>query len=73
MYLLFVVPRALSTHYSCKMCSVKRSHKTLSIFDKIKIVEDINKGLSGRVLAQKYGVGTSTISDIKKKSEKFKK
>lgn len=55
------------------MPSVKRSHKTLSILDKIKIVDSLNKGISGSALAKKYDVGTSTISDIKKNSERLKR
>lgn len=47
------------------MPRVKRAHKTLSILDKIKLIEEIEKGVSGKLLADKYGVGTSTISDIK--------
>ena len=43
----------------------KRAHKTLSIEEKVEILDQIpNK--SYRIISEKYGVGTSTISDIKK-------
>lgn len=38
----------------------------LSLKDKINIIDSLKKGETGRKLADKYGVGTSTISDIKK-------
>ncbi|XP_051162408.1 jerky protein homolog-like [Leptopilina boulardi] len=46
-----------------------RKRVVLPITDKIKIIESLKKGESGRLLADKYGVGTSTISDIKKNAE----
>lgn len=44
----------------------KRAHKTLSLGDKLKIIEALNRGQSGKILAEKFGVGASTICDIKK-------
>ncbi|KHJ40258.1 CENP-B DNA-binding domain protein [Trichuris suis] len=49
--------------------AVKRKRVVLTLKDKIEIVEALNKGESGCSLAEKHGVGTSTVSDIKKKSE----
>ena len=49
----------------------KRKHKTLSIKQKSEIIERLNKGESGKVLAAEYGVGRSTICDIKKKKPKI--
>ncbi|XP_051174284.1 jerky protein homolog-like [Leptopilina boulardi] len=46
-----------------------RKRVVIPITDKIKIIESLKKGESGRLLADKYGVGTSTISDIKKNAE----
>lgn len=53
--------------------SVKRAHKTLSILEKLKVIEDSKKGLTGKQLAKKYGVGEATICDIKKQSGRFKR
>lgn len=55
------------------MYSRKRSHKTLSIFDKLEILGALNKGESGSNLAKKYDIGSSTISDIKKSKEQIKR
>uniref|UniRef100_A0A1B6LJJ7 HTH CENPB-type domain-containing protein n=1 Tax=Graphocephala atropunctata TaxID=36148 RepID=A0A1B6LJJ7_9HEMI len=46
--------------------SSKRKRVVLSLADKIKIIEQLDKGVSGKHLADVYKVGTSTISDIKK-------
>lgn len=51
----------------------KRKHTTLSIKEKSDIVKRLALGESGKVLANEYGVGTSTISDIKKNKDKIKK
>jgi hypothetical protein len=47
----------------------KRNHKTLSLTDKNTILKRLDKGESGKALAREFQVGTSTISDIKKKRE----
>ncbi len=44
----------------------KRAHKSLSIADKVKILDQIGKK-SYKLLSEEFGVGISTISDIKKK------
>lgn len=49
----------------------KRPHKTLTLSEKQDILQKLNSGVSGKALAEKYGVGTSTISDIKKNKEKI--
>lgn len=49
----------------------KRPHKTLTLAEKHEILQKLRRGVSGKVLADNYGVGTSTISDIKKKSEQI--
>lgn len=51
----------------------KRKRVVLSLQDKVKIIESIKNGESGSKLAQIYGVGTSTISDIKKNSDSIMK
>lgn len=47
--------------------SSKKKHTFLTIETKLKILERLGKGESGVSLAKIYGVGTSTISDIKAK------
>lgn len=51
----------------------KRKHVTLSIKEKVDILNKLKNGITGKELAEKYGIGTSTISDIKKKSGKIEK
>ncbi|XP_053954505.1 jerky protein homolog-like [Anastrepha ludens] len=48
--------------------SSKRKRVVLSITDKVKIIEQLNKGVSNKFLAETYNVGTSTISNLKKNS-----
>lgn len=52
--------------------STKRKRVALSIADKLKILEELERGVSGANLARQYNVGTSTISDIKKQSQTIK-
>ena len=49
---------------------VKRKRKVLLIKDKISIIKQMEIS-SNRVIAEKYGVGKSTISDIKKNKEEI--
>lgn len=51
----------------------KRKRVVLSLKDKVKIIQNLNNGEPGSKLAQIYGVGTSTISDIKKNSDNIMK
>ena len=44
---------------------VKRAHKTLTIDQKLELLDQIGKK-SYTVLCEEYGIGRSTISDIKK-------
>ena len=48
----------------------KRAHKTLTIHQKLEILDQIGKKRY-KVLSEDYGVGVSTISDIKKKVLRF--
>ncbi|KAJ8931506.1 hypothetical protein NQ314_015579, partial [Rhamnusium bicolor] len=54
-----------------KMAPIKRNHKTLSFKEKFAIIDELKRGVSGKSLGLKYGVGTLTISDIKNKSDKI--
>ena len=47
----------------------KRKRIVLSIEDKVKIVELLDKSVSYSVIAEKYGIGKSTVSDINKNRE----
>lgn len=48
--------------------SQKRKRVVLSLQQKTDIVERLKKGESGNNIALEYGIGTSTVSDIKKNS-----
>ena len=50
----------------------KRKRKVLSIDTKLAILESLSKGVNHAKLAEQYGVGKSTISDIKKSEQKVK-
>lgn len=50
----------------------KRKHKTLTIKEKSDILDRLNRNESLSRLAREYGVGRSTIYDIKKNNEKIK-
>ncbi len=51
----------------------KWKHLALSIAKKIGLLKRLDKGASVRLLSEKYGVGTSTIYDIKKQKEQILK
>ena len=54
----------------------KRKKVVLSIEEKLDILELIEKGTSYTIITEKYGIGKSTVTDIKKskhKLEAFKK
>ena len=53
---------------SAEKCTIKRAHRSLSIKDKLQILDQIGKK-SYKVLSEEYGVG---ISDIKKKGSEFR-
>ena len=50
----------------------KRKRKVLSIDTKLALLESLSKGVSQAKLAEQYGVGKSTISDIKRSEQKVK-
>lgn len=47
----------------------KHKRVVLSLKDTINIIDSLKKGEIGRKLANNYGVGTSTMSDIKKNTD----
>ena len=50
-----------------------RKHIALTIKQKYDILEKLKRGHLGKDLAKEYNVGTSTISDVKRNSEKIKR
>ena len=46
--------------------SSKRKKVVLSIKEKLDILELIEKGTSYAIITEKYGIGKSTVTDIKK-------
>ena len=55
------------------MTEGKRKHVTLSIVEKLTVLEKIAGGASLANIAKEYGIGKSTVSDIKKNEEKLMK
>lgn len=49
----------------------KRKHKTLSLAQKFEIVQKLDNEQSPVQLVTEYGVGRSTITDIKKKKNQI--
>lgn len=54
------------------MAPNKRLHKTLTLAEKCKILDRIDKGGSIRNISDTFGVPKSTISDIKKNRNKIR-
>lgn len=44
-----------------------RKHVTLTLDQKIEIIKLIENGQNYGIIAEKYGIGKSTVGDIKKK------
>lgn len=51
----------------------KRKHVQLSIKDKLKIIEKLERGVKPALISAEYGIAKQTISDIKKSKEKLVK
>lgn len=47
--------------------STKRKRKCLTVEEKVKILDEIKKGVSYTIIQERYGVGKSTITDMKSK------
>nr|XP_015833731.1 PREDICTED: jerky protein homolog-like isoform X1 [Tribolium castaneum]XP_015833732.1 PREDICTED: jerky protein homolog-like isoform X2 [Tribolium castaneum] len=47
----------------------KRKRVVLTFQQKLEILQQLNEGTRGSVLAKQYGIGTSTISDIKRNAD----
>lgn len=51
---------------------IKRKHVTLTIINKLKVIEQLENGVSGKKIAQEFGISQQTVSDIKKQKESIK-
>lgn len=51
----------------------KRKHLCLSIAQKVKLLEKLDSGVSVKHLTEEYGVGMTTIYDLKKQKDKLLK
>lgn len=47
-----------------------KHQRVLSLNDKVEIINQLNKGVSEEELAERFGVGAATVSDITTKSAK---
>ena len=58
---------------ACSSASLsnKRKRKVLTIDEKLEIVSLLNNNHLLAAIASKYGIGKSTISDIKQDQQKF--
>lgn len=54
---------------SASESSAKRKHVVLSIKKKVEILKKLDSGASVKSVSQEYGIGPSTIYDLKKKKE----
>lgn len=52
---------------------LKRKHQSLSIQEKVEMLKELDLGISVRKLCDTYGIGSSTVYDIKKQREKIMK
>lgn len=50
---------------------VKRKHNNISIQEKVELLQKLDRGVSVRHLCNAYGIGSSTVYDIKKQREKL--
>ena len=49
--------------------AVKRKRKVLTIEQKVEILNELSRGVSATIFSERYGVGKSTVSDIKKNKD----
>lgn len=56
----------------CTSGTVKRKHVTLSVQQKLEIIDRIEKGENRNKIMEEYKIGSSTIYDIKKNKDKLK-
>jgi hypothetical protein len=51
---------------------IKRKHITLTTINKLKVIEQLESGVPGKKVAEEFGIGQQTVSDIKKQRESIK-
>lgn len=51
----------------------KRKHLCLSIAQEVKLLEKLDSGVSVKCLTEEYGIGMTTIYDLKKQKDKLLK
>nr|XP_053640466.1 serine/threonine-protein kinase Pink1, mitochondrial-like [Cherax quadricarinatus] len=51
----------------------KRKHLTLSVMQKVELLQKLDRGVSVRHLNEEYGIGTTTVYDLKKQKDKLLK
>lgn len=51
--------------------SLKRKHSSLTIADKVELLKKLDSGTLVKNVCKEYGVGTSTVYDLKKQREKI--
>ena len=63
-----------SSRQSSDRCAppAKRKKIVLSVEQKLHIIDSLQKGASYSIIAEKYGIGRSTITDIKKQEGKLR-
>lgn len=54
------------------MAPIKRSHKTITLTEKSKILDYLDAGKSTRQIAEQFGIPKSTVFDIKKNKDKIR-
>ncbi|XP_047489659.1 uncharacterized protein LOC125039583 [Penaeus chinensis] len=52
-------------------CGVRRKHKSISLQDKVDLLRKLDCGVPVREVCKTYGIGSSTLYDIKKKREEI--
>ena len=52
------------------MTTPKRKKIVLTVEEKLEIIKEIQRGVSYTLISENYGIGRSTVADIKKKRSK---
>lgn len=64
-------PRSIIIISVVRMAPVKRKHVTLTIKQKVEICKKLERGVKVAVIKDEYGIGDTTVYDIKKSSAKL--
>ena len=52
--------------------STKKKRAVLTIEEKVKVLDMLDKSVSYSIITEKFGTGKSTVSDLKKNKEKIR-